>query len=366
MALYPFRRSGFDSSKKIPGLPLALLVGVVLLAAGCHPAVTDPNDPKFIVVEKGDWHLTQGQVDEKMAAFLKQKNLTPEQAGKDNMLKLETWTIKNMVLEKLLLDRATTAQLPDVEKDEAAELDKIKGAAGDLEFAQQLKSIGLTLDDVKTQIHEKVLISKLLEKEADQNIDPTEQEIDEVYLKNKEAFNIPPKIRVSRVLIHVDDTTSAADKAAKKKAIDQARARVAKGEDFSKVAMEVSEDRSSAPRGGDIGFFQRNENEAQFDDVAFNTKVGVLSPVFETPLGYQFLKVTATQPAGVVPVADARAYIADKLRQVKKGNQEEAYTTNLLAKSDVTYHVVMVDLSAPPPAQAPAPDSPATNAAAPH
>jgi parvulin-like peptidyl-prolyl isomerase len=234
-----------------------------------------------------------------------------------------------------------------VDKAEAAELDRLKGPAAEPEFEAQLKTAGLTLDDLKKKIHEKVLISKVLEAEAFKNVDPTDQEIDAIYLKNKDSFNIPAKIRASRILILVDDKTSPADKAAKKKAIDAARARVVKGEDFSKVAMEVSQDQYSAPKGGDINFFQRGENEPGFDDVAFNTKENAISPVFLTSLGYQFLKVTAIQPAGAVPVADARGYISSKLREMKMEEQSQAYAKTLLADSGVTYHFVLVD----PPAQ---------------
>jgi hypothetical protein len=128
------------------------------------------------------------------------------------------------------------------------------------------------------------------------------------------------------------------------------------------VATAVSEDRDSAPKGGDIGYFQRGEIESpEFDQVAFNTKAGEVSPVFETPMGYQFIKVTDIQPGGPVPIADARSFIAGKLRQAKMQQQQEAYSKKLLADSGVIFHVTMVDLSAPPAAANPA----AANAPAP-
>jgi len=350
MAYFPLCRSVFDSSRNFLALAALLLAGVALLA-GCHPAVTDPNDPKFIVAEKGSWQITEGELDTEVSSFLKQRQATPDQVGPSKMPILKTMMLKNLVLKKLLLDKAATLQLTDVDKEDAAELDKLKGAATDAEFAQQLTTAGLTLDGLKQKIHEKTLINKVLEAEAFKNVDPTEQEIDTIYLQHKDSFNIPPKVRASRILILVDDKTSPADKAAAKKTIDAARARVVKGEDFSKVAMEVSQDRYSAPRGGDINFFQRGENEPGFDDVAFNTKVGVISPVFQTALGYQFLKVTAIQPAGVLPVADARGYISSKLREMKMEEQSQAYAKQILADSGVTYHLVLVD----PPAQEEAP-----------
>ena len=79
--------------------------------------------------------------------------------------------------------------------------------------------------------------------------------------------------------------------------------RVVKGEDFSKVAAEVSEDRRRAARRGH-GKIPKGHNEAGFDEVAFNTKVNTVSPAFLDSLGWQFLKVTDSQPAGTVSLAD--------------------------------------------------------------
>ncbi len=331
-------------------LPALLVVGAALLTSCGKPPITDPKDPKFVVAEKGDWKIYRSELDTEVNSFLKQHQATPEQVGPAKMPMVETMMLKNMVLKKLILEKAATLQLKDVDKDEATQLDSIKQSlppGQDLDA--QLKTAGMTLDDLKAKIHEQVLIRKVLEADAFKNVDPTEQQIDEVYNAHKDSFNIPAKVRASRVLILADDKTTPADKAAKKKAIDAAHARVAKGEDFSKVATEVSQDQYSKPKGGDLGFFAKGENpDAGFDDVAFNTKEGVLSPVFLTPLGYQFLKVTQIQPAGVVPVADARNYISGKLKEQNQQTQSQAYAKKLLADSGVVYHLTLVD----PPAQA--------------
>jgi parvulin-like peptidyl-prolyl isomerase len=359
MAFFPVVRSAVDSSKKFFGLT-ALVVAAAILLAGCHQAVTDPNDPKFIVAEKagaGGWQITESELEKEVTDYLKQNHATPEQVGPAKMPILRTAMLKNMVLRKLLLAKGAALQTKDADLDKTvnAEIERVKGATSEADFEAQLKTAGLTLDELKKRLREKALVQKVFEAEAFKNLDPTDQEINDIYLKNKESFNIPAKVRASRVLILVDDKTSPADKANKKKAIDKARARIAKGEDFGKVATEVSEDQYSKTRGGDLNFFQRGENpDAGFDDVAFNTKVGILSPVFETPLGYQFLKVTAIQPAGVVPVADARGYISSKLREMKMNQQEQDYAKKLLADPTVAYHITLID----PPAQTQAPNGP--------
>jgi len=133
------------------------------------------------------------------------------------------------------------------------------------------------------------------------------------------------------------------------------------------VATEVSQDQYSAPRGGDINLFQKGENEPEFDAVAFNTKQGAVSAVFETPLGYQFVKVTDIQPAGTVPLAQASPVIANYMRQMKKAEQEQAYTKKLLSDKEIVFHLVRAELppqpgagaGAPPQQQAQAPANPA-------
>ncbi len=347
-----FRRTAFVPGRLSLSTTALFAAALLLAVSGCHRAVTDPNDPKFIVAEKGDWTITRAQLDDEVATYLKQHQKTPQDIGPAKMPMLETAMLDNIVLKKLILARAATLPLKDVDKDEADALNQLKGRfPTEAEFEQQLKGAGLTLDQLKKQIHEDVIIRKTRALDAYQNIDPTEQEINDFYLKNKDKFSIPNKIRASRIVILVDDKTSPADKTAKKKAIDQAHARVTKGEDFGKVATEVSQDRYSAPKGGDIGYFQKGENEAGFDAVAFATKPGTVSAVFETPMGYQFVKVTDVHPGGEVSIAEARDVITKYLRQAKQGQQAEAYTHNLLTNSGVKFHLVRAELPPENPAQ---------------
>jgi len=351
MAQSLFRHVGSWTRFLLPLLGLA----AVLAAAGCHPAVTDPKDPKFIVAEKkGEWQITRSELDTQVDTYLAQHQLSPAQVGPSKMPALESAMLDNMVLKKLVLARA--AQLPLTDgKEEAAMFAQLKGGfPSDVEFQAKLKESGMTEEELKQRVHDEVQIKRVFEADAFKNVDPSEEEVDAFYLAHKDKFVIPTSVRASRILIMVNDQMTPAQKAGAKKAIDQARARVVKGEDFSKVALDVSEDAYSKPRGGDIGVFQKGMNEPEFDDVAFNTKPGVLSPVFLTPMGYQFLKVTEVQPGGPVSVADARANIVNYLKQQKMGDQEAAYTKHLLSDGGVTFHLARVEL----------PDAGATNAAA--
>ncbi len=63
--------------------------------------------------------------------------------------------------------------MKDVDKDEAAQLEAIKGRVPPGQnFDDELKSVGLTVDQLKQRIHEQVVISKVLDMEAFKNDTP--------------------------------------------------------------------------------------------------------------------------------------------------------------------------------------------------
>lgn len=68
--------------------------------------------------------------------------------------------------------------------------------------------------------------------------------------------------------------------------------RLKNGEDFAKVAQEVSMDPGSKDKGGDLGYFDRRRMVQQFDSVAFTLKVGEISDLVRTPFGWHIIKVT--------------------------------------------------------------------------
>jgi parvulin-like peptidyl-prolyl isomerase len=347
MVSSPIRPTGFLFSRRFFSVVASLLALALLpFLSGCHQVVKDPQDPRFIVAEGPGWTITRAQLNDEIGNFLKQRKKTIQDVGPAKLPVLESDMLQSMVLKKLILDRAATLNFSDIDKDDAAALQQLEGRfPSEKEFENQLQGAGLTLDQVKKQIHESNLVRRTLQAQAFHDVEPTDAEINDFYLKNQDKLTTPEKIRASRILIMADDKTTPAERETKKKAIDKAHARVVKGEDFGKVATQVSEDRYSAPKGGDVGFFQRGENEEAFDDVAFATKQGAVSPVFTTATGYEFLKVTDVHPSGVISIAEARDTIAKYLRQLKQRQEIDDYTKKLLASSGTTFHLKSVDLS---------------------
>jgi hypothetical protein len=67
--------------------------------------------------------------------------------------------------------------------------------------------------------------------------------------------------------------------------------RVKKGEDFTALAKEFSEDTGSRDQGGDLGWVNKGMMVADFENAAFGLKPGEVSDLVKTEFGYHIIKV---------------------------------------------------------------------------
>lgn len=116
-------------------------------------------------------------------------------------------------------------------------------------------------------------------------------------------------IRASHILIRLDKNASPEDTLKAYKKALATRERLIMGEDFGKVAAQISEDPSArdteasqyrpARKGnqGDLGYFTVFDMVYPFETGAYNTEVGKISQPVRTDYGYHLIKVTDKQPA---------------------------------------------------------------------
>ncbi|MCI0477914.1 MAG: peptidylprolyl isomerase [Anaerolineales bacterium] len=71
------------------------------------------------------------------------------------------------------------------------------------------------------------------------------------------------------------------------------QARLSKGEDFAKLAQELSEDAGSKEEGGDLGWFARGAMVKEFEDAAFALQANQISQPITTTFGVHLIQVTA-------------------------------------------------------------------------
>ena len=104
-------------------------------------------------------------------------------------------------------------------------------------------------------------------------------------------------------------TTKLRDETFTKKELEEVRARVVGGEDFSLLAKEYSEDPGSASRGGDLDWLSLGKTAPAFEKMMIESPVNEISSVFESEFGFHFLQVLETRTEDLTEeVIKDRAY----------------------------------------------------------
>ena len=139
-------------------------------------------------------------------------------------------------------------------------------------------------------------------------IDPATVEVRYEELTER-AFRREATVRVRHILVTSAAELSPANETghdavgreAARQKIDQIRARLIAGVDFASLARELSED-VSAVDGGDLGWVLHGDLVPELSKTAFTLELDVISPVFESELGFHVAQVIDRRPAGTVPL----------------------------------------------------------------
>jgi peptidyl-prolyl cis-trans isomerase C len=134
----------------------------------------------------------------------------------------------------------------------------------------------------------KLLMSALLDKTGKEAL--TDEAMHKVYDDAVKQMPAEEEVHARHILVRVPAGDDKASKAAEDK-IKAVIVRLKKGEDFAKVAAEVTEDPSGKANGGDLGFFTKEQMVPEFADVAFGLDKGKISEPVKTQFGWHVIKV---------------------------------------------------------------------------
>ncbi|HEY2614398.1 MAG TPA: peptidylprolyl isomerase, partial [Chthoniobacterales bacterium] len=122
-------------------------------------------------------------------------------------------------------------------------------------FAEALHSQDLSVDSLREIAADHIRSLQWLEKKIAPETLVAERECRDFYETHRELFLQPMRFRASHLFLaaHAETPTEVVE--AKSKAIQELSRRLSRGEDFSKLVAEVSEDEATKTRGGDLDFF---------------------------------------------------------------------------------------------------------------
>jgi peptidyl-prolyl cis-trans isomerase C len=122
----------------------------------------------------------------------------------------------------------------------------------------------------------------------------TEEAMKKVYDDALKQMGEEKEVHARHILIRA----AAGDEKASKEAEEKIKAiivRLNKGEDFAKVANELTEDPSGKANGGDLGFFSKEQMVPEFSETAFGLEKGKISGPVKTQFGWHVIKTEETR-----------------------------------------------------------------------
>lgn len=110
-----------------------------------------------------------------------------------------------------------------------------------------------------------------------------------VYSQLQKELNGADMVRVAHVFVKVPQKASDAERKKAENKIDSIYDLIKKGNDFSEIAKQCSEDHSTAQAGGLLPWIGPKSTLKEFEDVAYSLQPGQLSKPFLSTAGYHII-----------------------------------------------------------------------------
>ena len=265
---------------------------------------------------------------------------------------LRQQAVEALVNQDLLFREAVRQEITPTGEEIDAQLEEIVTQfPSRAEFESQLGLSGLTPDVLKDDIRRNLMIQRLVEAQFPEDLESTDEEIEEFYTANTDQFEQPEQVEASHILIQIPSSGDEEEKNAKLAEIEAIKVRIDGGEDFAEVAKESSQDTGSAPQGGSLGYFGRGQMIPAFEEVAFALEPGEISDIVETQFGYHLIQVSDKREAGTVPLEEISEQIGIYLTNQKQQQVIGDYLRNLRKGADIQYEPGFQPVPPPPAGQ---------------
>jgi len=251
-----------------------------------------------------------------------------------------------------LIDQYAAANHISVpESDVTKREDEIKARYPAGQFDAILKQQNLTDADVRKILRQQLIISKAV----DPSINISDDAIKSYLDKNHATLDTQAQVRARHILVRDQKTA------------DEVEAKLKAGAKFEDMAKQYSTDPSTKDKGGELGFFSKQQMVPAFSNAAFSQAVGVIGPPVKSPFGWHIIQVEEKKPATVATMANSATKIKDTLKQQQEASQVPMFLNSLRAKATIVINDPELKDAVPPLPPTPGPAMtpiPATSAAA--
>ncbi len=307
-------------------LIIAVIVGVILLVVGLKKLSLQDNSE--IAARVNGEPITVKEINEQYAKI-------PDYY---KSIITKEFLLNKTIEEKLLMQEAGRKgiRVGNEEVDSTIELAINQSPYSREQIDAQLKAQNTTWEEIKDSYKKQLTIGKLLNQTILGQITVSDEEVEQFYNNFSDQFIVPEQLRASHILVCFQGSakclTNLTESDAKIK-ITSIYNKLKRGENFTELAVEFSDDLTAKSNSGDLGYFAKGEMVKPFEDAAFATPVGELSNITKTVFGYHVILVTGRKEAGKKQFSEVYGEIKNALLQQKQQSAFRIYVEQLRSKA---------------------------------
>ncbi|HEY7402318.1 MAG TPA: peptidylprolyl isomerase [Candidatus Angelobacter sp.] len=180
----------------------------------------------------------------------------------------------------------------------------------------------------------------LNDKDTESKITVDPADLQRFYEKNQDSFRVPERVRARHILI--ETPKPGPDGKVDQKGVDEARAKAEDvlkqaraGGDFAALANKYSNDPGNedpathAKKGGELGWFVREQMEPAFAAKAFSQNKGQISDLVQTPYGFHIIQTEDKEEGRLKPLTEVKADVEKAVKQEKVTSQLNKISTDV-------------------------------------
>jgi len=247
---------------------------------------------------------------------------TPATLQGDSLDTLKREALDELIEEKLMLIRAEKLRLKVTDEELKKRVEEIKKDYPGENFTQVFGGEKVDYKIWSEELRKRLLLEKLIDQEVNAKITVTDEEAQEAYHANRSKYYSEESVHVSQIVVPT------------KEKADGVLRRIQAGEDFGKIAQEVSTGPEAA-KGGDLGVFTRGVMPEAFDRVVFSLPEGKTSKVVKSPYGFHVFKVLKRDKGHWIEFADVKDKIKLDLMKVKEEKEFRKWLDQLKSEAKI-------------------------------
>ena len=250
--------------------------------------------------------------------------------------RVEQVASRQLEIEQRILATQEAAQIHVPEASLNAAVAEIRGRyATRAEYLADLVNAGLDESTLRVAIARDLRFEAVLERVASREAKVSDLDAEIFYFIHREKFRRPENRTLRHILVTINDDLPGSDRVSAWRHIEALQTQLKNAPDrFADLALKHSEC-PTAMQGGMLGTLRRGQLYPELEPVAFALRLGELSEIVESPMGFHLLYCVAIEDESFVPFSVVREKIRAHLSARRQKAAQRQWIASLFGQAEM-------------------------------